>query len=355
MTSTEGKVRELIAEEAAAWFVANREGLASKDREAFVAWLQTSPVHVEEYLAHTVIARDLRAACDYSADALEELLVRARTQPDPIASSSWAHTTRELERPRAPWRRHAAAIAAACVVGGIGWVALGTLRPIKTAEGPGAITEINLATRHGELLSRRLADSTVLHLNTDSAVTIRYSNQERLVFLHNGEADFAVTHEAGRAFRVVAGAVQVVDRGTQFDVLRERGATVVTVVEGQVAVSSSLSDGRGAVTVGGNHQVTVVEGVWPPAKAIAVDAQKTTAWLHRQIVFNHAPLDKVAAEFNRYAPKPIEIVTPGLQKLEISGVFSTDDPAAFIAFLRSLNSVRVEETATQIRVSGNPN
>lgn len=351
MTSTVGKVRELIAAEAAAWFVGNREGLTSKDREAFVAWLQTSPVHVEEYLAHTVIARDLRAACDYSTDALEELLVRARTQPDPIASSSWAHTTREFERPRAPWRRYAATIAAACVVSGIGWVALRTLRPIKTAE---AITEINLSTRHGEQLSRRLTDSTVLHLNTDTAVTIRYSNQERIVFLHTGEADFEVTHEAGRAFRVVAGAVQVVDRGTQFDVLRQNDATVVTVIEGRVAVSSSLSDGHSAVTVGGDHQVTVVDGIWPPVKAIAVDAQQSTAWLHRQIVFNHAPLDKVAAEFNRYAAKPIQIVTPGLQKLEISGVFSTDDPAAFIAFLRSLSSVRVEETATQIRVSGNP-
>jgi transmembrane sensor len=81
------------------------------------------------------------------------------------------------------------------------------------------------------------------------------------------------------------------------------------------------------------------------------DAQRATAWLHRQIAFDHEPLEKVAAEFNRYAPKPIEIVTPGLQKLEISGVFTTDDPATFIAFLRSMEGVQVEETATRFRVS----
>jgi ferric-dicitrate binding protein FerR (iron transport regulator) len=57
------------------------------------------------------------------------------------------------------------------------------------------------------------------------------------------------------------------------------------------------------------------------------------------------------AEFNRYASKLIEIVTPSLQKLEISGVFTTDDPAAFIAFLRSMGGVQVEETATRFRVS----
>jgi transmembrane sensor len=82
-----------------------------------------------------------------------------------------------------------------------------------------------------------------------------------------------------------------------------------------------------------------------------VDAERATAWLHRQIAFDHEPLETVAAEFNRYASKPIEIVTPGLQKLEISGVFTTDDPATFIAFLRSMEGVQVEETTTRFRVS----
>jgi hypothetical protein len=50
---------------------------------------------------------------------------------------------------------------------------------------------------------------------------------------------------------------------------------------------------------------------------------------------------------------PIEIVTPELRNLHISGVFSTDDSEAFIAFLRSLKGVRVEVTATRIRVSRN--
>ncbi len=85
--------------------------------------------------------------------------------------------------------------------------------------------------------------------------------------------------------------------------------------------------------------------------AVVVDAQRATAWLHREIVFDHEPLEQVAAEYNRYPSKPIEIATPALQKLQISGVFATDDPEAFIAFLRSLKGVRVEETATRFRVS----
>jgi ferric-dicitrate binding protein FerR (iron transport regulator) len=55
--------------------------------------------------------------------------------------------------------------------------------------------------------------------------------------------------------------------------------------------------------------------------------------------------------FIRYAPKPIEIVTPELRKLEITGVFSIGDTEAFLAFLRTLDGVHVDVTATQIRVS----
>jgi transmembrane sensor len=68
-------------------------------------------------------------------------------------------------------------------------------------------------------------------------------------------------------------------------------------------------------------------------------------------VFNNEPLEQVAAEYNRYTAKPIEIATPALRKLKISGVFATDDTDAFIAFLRSLKGVRVEVTATRILVS----
>jgi len=82
-----------------------------------------------------------------------------------------------------------------------------------------------------------------------------------------------------------------------------------------------------------------------------VDASSTVAWLHRQIVFEDEPLARVAEEFNRYSAEPIEITSPSLQTLRVSGVFATDNVDAFIAFLRRLDGVRVEVTPTRIRVS----
>jgi transmembrane sensor len=206
-----------------------------------------------------------------------------------------------------------------------------------------------------------LADNSILHLNTGSAVTIRYGKNERLVLLTAGQADFDVVHDPDRAFRVIAGSAEIVDLGTKFDVRLQHDSTVVTVIEGRVAVApsptteelgmgSNQSHARRVVQLGANQQITVTGGEWP-ATPEAVDAERATAWLRREIVFDHEPLERVAAEYNRYSAKPIEIATPALRRLEISGVFATDDTEAFIAFLRSLKGVRVEVTETRIRVS----
>src|SRR6266404_8746741 len=101
--------------------------------------------------------------------------------------------------------------------------------------------------------------------------------------------------------------------------------------------------------VSAGQQVRVVRGELP-ASPSEVDTHRTTAWLHRQIAFEHEPLSVVAAEFNRYATTPIEIETPALRGLAVSGVFAVDDIESFVAFLRSLDGVGVEVTATHIRV-----
>jgi transmembrane sensor len=350
MSRNEQQVRDLIAQEAATWFVANRANLSATERHDFATWLKTSPLHVEEYLLISGIARDLHAACENPDGSLEALLARARLADDPPLESLWSRIgtgIREFPSPR--WQTAAVAIAALAVAS-FGLLALWNLIPIPHAP-PAASSVLHFETRHGEQQTHRLADNTVVHLNTDSSVTIRYGKTERLVMLNSGEAAFEVAHAPDRPFRVFAGAAEVIDVGTRFDVRLVDDSTVVTVVEGLVAVAPSNQNHPAQfVQLGANQQISVSEGVWP-ASAVPVDSQRSTAWLHRQITFEHEPLQRVVTEFNRYAPKPIEITTPALRNLEISGVFSIDDTNAFIAFLRSLDGVHVTVTDTRIRVS----
>jgi transmembrane sensor len=352
MADNEARVRGLIAQDAADWFVGNRAGLGARERQAFAAWLKASPVNVEEYLAFAVIARDLREVCRDSPESLETLLARARAQPTGQATPLWPRLAGLAAAASHGWRSAAVGLAA-CAVIGLGLLAVAHFALNRHADPDPAVTTLNFVTRHGELSTAPLPDGSVIHLNTDSSVTVSLSSRERRVELHAGEADFEVAHAPERAFRVVAGAAVALAVGTHFDVRLKGPATVITVAEGRVVVAPAAGGAAYPdLLLGPNEQVSVAADAWPDAP-VAADAQRSTAWLHRQIAFEHEPLERVASEFNRYSSKPIEIATPALRKLEISGQFATDDTEAFVAFLRSLSHVRVEVTATRIVVSQN--
>jgi transmembrane sensor len=353
MSASEERVRDLITQQAADWFVANRARLSEQERDAFAAWLRASPIHVEEYLGIALTARDMKEACDLPDNSIDAVVARARAEESALVQPFWPRLVAPLHDLLSfNWQRAAVSVAALGVVG-FGFLALWHFSISPGITSSDQVVTQQFSTQHGELQTLRLTDNSVLHLNTDSAVTVRYSNSERSVTLSAGEADFEIIHDPARPFRVYAGAAEVTDVGTVFDIRLQNEAAVVTVVQGRVAVSHT-SQGRSqqspSVELGAGQQISVADQSLPTAP-ISVDAERTTAWLHRQIMFEREPLARVATEFNRYSPKPIEIATPALQDLEISGVFATDDTEAFIAFLRSLKGVHVEVTATRIRVS----
>jgi transmembrane sensor len=348
MSLNEERVQELISEQAADWFVANRAGLADQERADFAAWLKASPAHVEEYLGIAALSSDLRAACDTPENSIEQIVARARADSGASVQPLWPGVAAVRESLSSWWIRAAVTATALAAVSFGLFAARGLWLPVT--QPPAQDAALHFSTRHGEQQTVMLADNSVLHLNTDSAATVRYSGSERSITLTAGEIDVQVVHEPARPFRVLAGAAEIVDVGTQFDVRLRNEATLVTVAQGRVAVALSSKSNSPSVELGANQQVDVTAATWPVAPML-VDAQQSTAWLHRQIMFEHEPLSRVAMEFNRYGAKPIEIVSPSLQNLQISGVFATDDPEAFVAFLRSLDGVRVEVTATSIRVS----
>jgi transmembrane sensor len=351
MISNEEQVRDAIAEQAGDWLVAHDEGpLNARDAAALAAWLQTSPVHVEEFLGVSLVAGDLKKLAADPEFSVETVVAGARVeQRSSIRTLSLRGITPVRDMASRRWVGPVVALAAVVLLS-LGLFSLWNAGLLAPVPGPGQAAAL-YQTRHGEQLSLRLTDDSVLHLNTDSAVSIRYGKTERLVTLISGEADFEVTHETARAFRVLAGSAEILDIGTKFDVRLESDATVVTVVEGRVVVGMRAGENPSpqSIQLDADQQIRINGRDWPPTPVV-VDAKHATAWLRRQIVFDQEPLERVAAEFNRYSSKPIEIVTPALRNLQISGVFATDDTDAFIAFLRSLKGVRVEVTATRIRV-----
>ena len=355
MNTGEEQIRTVVAQQAGEWFIANQAGpLDQAGRTTFVAWLKASPIHVEEYLGVAVVARDLRLAADDPAVSLESLLEQARA--DKEQNVTWlapsTPTTRRYPDQAWPSRRWSVAAAAACVTlvvaaSVLWWAHDGDLLGLPRS----------YETGHGEQSVRQLPDGSTLFMNTDSAVTVRYSDRQRLVELHRGQALFDAAHDAAQPFRVAAGLVQATAIGTRFDVYRKADSTVVTVAEGKVAVGvlpagGQADDGRGpraVQSVGAGFQLRIDAGPVPD-QPVAVDLNRSLAWLQHRIVFDHEPLGNVADEFNRYGQIRFEIDDAGLRALPITGVFDAYDTESFARFLSTLDGVVVERSATRIRV-----
>jgi transmembrane sensor len=349
MTPTDEQIRSAIAEQAGEWFVANRAGpLDQVDRTAFISWLRASPVHVEEYLGVALIARDLPAATSDEDTSPDTLLAQARaddevvslkpTRPEPPAERAWVGRG---------WKLAASAACALLLLAGWLW---------SVRDGQLLGLPKTYRTGHRQQNSWRLPDGSVLRLNADSVVTVHYSGRERIVDVDQGEALFQVARADARRFRVAAGEAQVLDIGTEFDVLRKRTMTVVTVVEGEVAVSRArvpppqLAGVPGDVQrVKAGYQLRIDSGT-ASAQPVPVDVHQALAWVQHRIVFENRPLGEVAEDFNRYASVPLVIEDAELRALPISGAFDAYDTDSFATFLQTLEGVKVERTPTQIRV-----
>jgi transmembrane sensor len=144
---------------------------------------------------------------------------------------------------------------------------------------------------------------------------------------------------------VTAGNVETIALGTRFDVYRQKVAVLVTVTEGRVTVIAGQRQQR----VVANYQLRVGAG-GIRGEAVPVDAGQVLAWLQHRIAFELRPLGDVADEFNRYGSLPLEIPDPELRALRISGVFDAGELDSFVAFMETIEGVRVERTPTAIRV-----
>ena len=351
MTANDEQIRAAIAEQAAEWFIAHQSGsLDEKEATAFLTWLKASPIHVKEYLGVARVARHLPAAAGEPHLSLEAFLAQSTDADDRIVSLQKHAPEKRLSRSHHVWSPTwpIAASVLAVAAGALWWAHNGELLGIPKT----------YRTGHGEQVVERLPDGSILRLDTDSEVTVRYSGRERRVEVEVGQALFEVAHETQRRFRVAAGDAGAIATGTQFDVYRKTKAIEFTVVRGEIAVFagepawlrnlSSLPPEAQRVTAG--YQLRIAAGT-ASAQPVAVDLDQTLAWVQHKIVFEHRPLAEVAAEFNRYGTIPVEINDEELRALPVTGMFDAGDTESFVSFLQRLPGIRVEKTPARISVS----
>jgi transmembrane sensor len=352
-----------ILEEASTWFVELSEGrLTDKVREQFSDWLRASPEHVRAYLQISALWEDAPLLGKGTED-VEALIARTRAAGNVVrVGEDRQPVSVRSRRFVTPLR---SALAASLVLVAIGITFWLQQRGVYE-------------TAIGEQRSLTLADGSTIELNAQSRVRVHFTAAERSIDLLEGQVLFHVTHDTARPFIVHSGAASVRAVGTQFDVDRLSGETVVTVVEGRVAVlpdsllqpasanavdssAPSISAPDFALTGPGGARgllLTAGEQVTLTAQATSrptrTDVAAAIAWTQRKLVFASSPLTQVADEYNRYHQKRIVIRDRRLASFLVSGVFSATDSRAFVAFLRAQPNLTVKETDTEIEISGAP-
>jgi transmembrane sensor len=190
----------------------------------------------------------------------------------------------------------------------------------------------------GQMKKITLADGSVMTMNTQTELRVRYTRERRNIHFVHGETLFSVAHDAARPFAVRVGEWTVLAVGTAFVIRRLDAATMdITVTEGivdmlppasgPVRASQRLTANHGAV-VDANGRIEVWQA---PASEIA----RQLAWRAGMLVFAGEPLRQVLAEMNRYTSRQIRVADPQLAERRIVGVFPTTDTQTFVSAMEA--------------------
>lgn len=305
-----------LTEQAVAWFVHWRSDEAgADDQRRFAAWLADSPAHAQAYAQVQRLFADMCGAAQAPG-------VR-QTPPLSPAVQAPAFSRRRL------WRRLRLAAWAVC-----GLLALGGLWRQTLADWWLA----DYRTLVGEWREMALADGSRLLLDTDSAVTLDYTDNWRRVRLLHGRARFQVAKDGLRPFEVAAGGLDVRALGTVFQVsCREDGDVEVAVQEHAVRVSQGPR--RVEVAEGQGVRYRRPAGLGMPA---AVDWKSAAAWQQHRLVFDDRPLAEAVAELDRYHAGRILLLDGELRRQRVTGVFDLDDPGQVLASIGKALGLRVD-------------
>jgi transmembrane sensor len=282
--------------------------LSPEDDARLEDWLAGDPRRLGAFMRMRAVALHSERAQALGPSYNPETFVAA----EPAAPAA---ATPLFSRRRLLWMGGGAAVAASAV-GALGLSLL--MRGASHATGLG---EVRVVT---------LEDGSVITLNTNSQILVRYDDERRLVLLEEGEALFDVAHDTARPFIVEAGGTFVRAVGTSFTVKRLGSAPVeILVREGVVEVTRPSA--AAPVRMAANTRVVATDAApaLRPASLAPDEVTRELAWRDGRIAFQGETLARAAETFARYSDTRIIIDDPAVGREEITGLFAANDPVSF--------------------------
>ncbi len=193
-------------------------------------------------------------------------------------------------------------------------------------------------TATGEQRSIRLADNTLVRLNTHSAIDVRFDGQQRRVILRDGEILIeTASHDDPRPFIVETRDGQMRALGTRFLVRRESAGTRLSVLQAAVAAQPQRMSGEQVLREG--QQVLIQADGLGPLLSLPAGSD---AWVRGMLVVDNVRLADLLAELSRYRPGYLGS-DARIADLRITGSFPLADTDLALKALLPTLPVRIEQ------------
>jgi transmembrane sensor len=214
--------------------------------------------------------------------------------------------------------------------------------------------ETSFSTRIGQMREVVLSDGSVVSLNTNSEILVRFTNEARNINLLRGEALFDVAKNRHRSFIVSAGDTRVRAVGTSFTVSRlPRKPIQVLVREGVVELKRT--DALEAMPVRAGANIRAIASPGAPIVTVAMPEEKLArdlAWQRGNIALDNQTLADAADEFARYSEVRI-VIDPGVSNKTVTGLFASNDPVGFARATASVLKLQMEVRGSEVRIFEN--
>ncbi|MFK3870836.1 FecR family protein [Pseudoalteromonas rhizosphaerae] len=302
------EIPEAILEQASVWHARMhdsdlQESQGCQLKAQFNTWLLADPLH--------------RVAYDDMSSLWDVLAHSELSENDLILEPTVQKTF--IKRVSRPFYAAVASVALFVAIAGVGWQQNWPLR-----------LQSDYYSNVGEQKVVQLDDNSEIILNTNSAIKVNYTKQLREVVLLQGEARFNVAKNSERPFVVNTTQGTVTVTGTQFNISLYSDSATVSLFEGSVALTSNQAR-KLRKNLSANQQAKLFStGIGAVSE---FDAAVVNAWQRGQLVFYSAALSEVVAKLNRYRKGKIIITDDSVNNLQISGVFSINDPDAALEMI----------------------
>lgn len=232
-----------------------------------------------------------------------------------------------------------ATMAAACL--------LGVMR-LQSDKKENSVVPTNFATDVGQTREILIPDGSVITLNTNSRVSVELTPEVRNIYLSKGEALFDVAKNKNRPFVVFAGYTQIKAIGTSFSVsVLPKKPIRVIVREGLVEVKKRDA---APIWLSANDRAVVRRDAPIKAETISkIQVARQLSWQYGRIAIDHGTLQDAANEFARYNDVPI-VVDPAVANRTITGMFASNDPAAFANAAATVLKLHVHVSDEEVRI-----